>query len=109
MPKTTIQSIDEYLALQPKPMRAALSLVRETIRKALPKAEEGISYQMPAFKLHGSTVLYFAGWKEHYALYPGSGSFIASLKKELASFNSFHICKTHERLCWLCSMPRSFF
>jgi uncharacterized protein YdhG (YjbR/CyaY superfamily) len=85
MAKTVFTSADEYIASQPKAMQPVLRLVRNTIRKAVPEAEEVISYQMPAFKLNGSTVLYFAGWKEHYSLYPGSGRFIAALKEELAS------------------------
>jgi len=84
MQKTTVQTVDDYIASQPKAIRDALSLVRKTVRQAVPEAEEAISYQMPALKLKGSTVLYFAGWKAHYSLYPGSGHFIASFKKELA-------------------------
>ena len=49
-----------------------LEQIRSTIRKALPGAEEVISYKIPAYKLHGSPVLYFAGWKQHYSLYPAT-------------------------------------
>jgi len=45
--------------------RMLLELVRSTIRKALPDADEVISYQMPAYKLRGKIVVYFAGWKRH--------------------------------------------
>ena len=43
-------------------MRAILQRVRSTIRKAVPGAEEAISYQIPTYKLHGGHVVYFAGW-----------------------------------------------
>ena len=41
-------------------------------------AEECISYQIPAFKLHGSVLLYFAGWQEHYSVYPASDAMVAA-------------------------------
>lgn len=68
MAKTSFKSVDEYLALQPKTVRGLLDRVRATIRKAVPGAEEVISYGIPAYKLHGRPVLYFAAWKEHYSL-----------------------------------------
>jgi uncharacterized protein YdhG (YjbR/CyaY superfamily) len=52
----------------------------------VPKADEVISYQIPAYKLDGSTVLYFAGWKAHYSLYPIGKSVIAAFKQELAPY-----------------------
>ncbi len=66
----TFTSVTEYLAAQPPEVRATLRRVRATVRKALPGAEEGISYQMPTYKLRGRAVLYFAGWKGHYSVYP---------------------------------------
>jgi len=56
------------------------------MRKAVPGAEEVISYQIPAYKLHGRAVVYFAGWKDHYSLYPSSGHLVAALKNELAPY-----------------------
>ena len=70
MAKTDFKSIHEYIASQPEAARVVLERVRGAIRKALPGAEEAISYQIPAYKLHGGLVLYFAGWKKHYSLYP---------------------------------------
>jgi uncharacterized protein YdhG (YjbR/CyaY superfamily) len=86
MAKTDFKSIDEYLAAQPKAAQDVLRRVRSTIRKAVPRAEEVISYKIPAYKLHGGTVLYFAGWKEHYSLYPATGRVVATFKDELASY-----------------------
>jgi DNA transformation protein and related proteins len=63
MAKTDFNSVDEYIASQPKTVKGALERVRSTIRKALPGAEEVISYKIPAYKLHGSPVLYFR-WVE---------------------------------------------
>jgi uncharacterized protein YdhG (YjbR/CyaY superfamily) len=63
-----------------------LKRVRSTIRKAVPGAEESISYNIPAYKLQGQRVLYFAGWKQHYSLYPATGRVVAAFRKELAPY-----------------------
>ena len=52
----------------------------------MPKAEEVISYKIPAYKLRGGPVLYFAGWKQHYSLYPATGSLAAAFKDDLAPY-----------------------
>ncbi len=85
MAKTNFQSVDEYIASRPEAVQEVLKRVRSIVRKAVPKAEEVISYQIPAYKLPAGVVLYFAGWKQHYSLYP-AGSRVAALKKELAPF-----------------------
>jgi uncharacterized protein YdhG (YjbR/CyaY superfamily) len=86
MAKTNFQSVDEYLATLPAEVQAVLRRVRAAIRKALPDAEEVISYQIPAYKLDGKTALYFAGWKEHFSLYPASAALVAAFGDELAPF-----------------------
>ncbi len=67
MARTKFKSVDAYIASQPGAVQGVLKIVRGTIRKAIPSAEEVISYNIPAYKLHGSLVLYFAGWKHHYS------------------------------------------
>src|SRR5262245_19101585 len=81
----TAKSVDEYIDSQPSAVQAALRTVRSTIRKALPDAEEVISYGMPAYRQHGRIVLYFAGWKQHFSLYP-AGSRLDAFRDELAAF-----------------------
>ena len=68
--KKTI-SIDQHIAVFPKETQQLLELLRMTIRKAAPKAEEVISYNMPAFKYNGMLV-WFAGYKNHIGFYPSS-------------------------------------
>ena len=77
--KTNFQSVDEYIGSHPEPVRAVLTRVREVLRKALPEAEEGISYQIAAYKQNGSAILYFAGWKEHFSIYPASDALVAAI------------------------------
>jgi uncharacterized protein YdhG (YjbR/CyaY superfamily) len=80
------ESVDDYIARQPSEARAALRRVRGVIRKALPGAEEAISYQLPTYRLHGGYVVYFAGWKRHYSLYPANERLVAAFKDELAPY-----------------------
>jgi len=86
MAKTAFKSVDEYIASQPEATQGVLERVRRTIRKALPGAEEVISYQIPAYKLNGRTVVYFAGWRQHYSVYPSTDRLVARFKKDLARY-----------------------
>ncbi len=86
MARTDFKSVDDYLATQPEAARRLLEQVRSTIRKALPDAEEVISYQIPAYKVPGGAALYFAGWKKHYSLYPANGELVAAFKDDLAPY-----------------------
>ncbi|MGE0503113.1 MAG: iron chaperone [Rhizobiaceae bacterium] len=80
------QSVDDYIASQPEATQAVLNRVRAIVRRALPKAEEVISYQIPAYKLPGGTALFFAGWKEHYSVYPASEAIVAALGEALEGY-----------------------
>lgn len=82
-----IKDIDSYLALVPAHLRPLLHKLRQTIRKAAPKAEELISYGMPAFRYHGMLV-YFAGFKDHCSFFPGNASLINEMKDELKGFKT---------------------
>jgi uncharacterized protein YdhG (YjbR/CyaY superfamily) len=79
-------SVDDYIAAFPRPVQTVLKRVRRTIRTAIPDAQESISYGIPAFKLKGHAAIYFAGWKEHYSLYPSNARLIAAFKNELADY-----------------------
>lgn len=84
MAKTDFKSVDEYIASQPEAVQGVLERVRSTIRKAVPQAEEVISYKIPTYKLQGGPVLYFAGWKQHFSLYPVTANVVAAFKDEIA-------------------------
>jgi uncharacterized protein YdhG (YjbR/CyaY superfamily) len=79
------RSIDEYIAGFPADTQALLETVRAAIKAAAPGAEERISYQMPAFALHGNLV-YFAALKNHIGFYP-TGSGIEAFKDELSGYD----------------------
>ena len=86
MAKTAFRSVNEYIASKPKDVRVILERVRGAIRTAVPAAEEAIAYQMPVYTLDGVPVLYFAGWKHHYSLYPASDALVAAFRDELAGY-----------------------
>ncbi len=86
MARTDFESVDDYIATHPAEVQAVLQAVRGAILKAVPAAQETISYQIPTFKLHGTYVVYFAGWKEHYSLYPASARLVAAFEKELGPY-----------------------
>lgn len=79
-----VNSIDDYIALQPQDIRPVLEKLRQIIRKASPKAEEVISYNMPAFKMN-RVIIWFAGAKNHYGLYPYPAA-ITAFKNQLKDY-----------------------
>ena len=86
MAKTDFKSVDDYLAAKPAALKDALERVRNAIRAAVPAATEEISYQIPTYKLHGRIVIYFAGWKQHYSLYPAV-DLVEPFKDELEPYD----------------------
>ena len=86
MAKVDFKSVDDYIQAQPTSAQGILQCVRNTIRKALPGAEEVISYKMPTYKLNGTAVIYFAASKDHYALYLATKPLLPEFKNELARY-----------------------
>ena len=80
------KNIDEYLATVPDDKRLVLESLRQTIKEAAPEAEETISYMMPAYKYHGMLV-YFAAFKNHCSLFPGS-ALVEHFKEELKPYKT---------------------
>jgi len=80
MAKPSFNTVDEYIASQPEAAQSALERVRAAIRKTVPRAEEMISYNIPTYKIDGELVIYFAGWKQHFSLYPVSDRIVAACR-----------------------------
>lgn len=85
MTTTKPNNIDEYIASFPQETQKILKQVRATIKKAVPGAEETISYAIPTFKLKGSYVIYLAGFKNHISIYPAPRG-KEEFKKELSAY-----------------------
>jgi uncharacterized protein YdhG (YjbR/CyaY superfamily) len=79
-------TIDQYLATVGPKNRAALEKLRKTIRSIVPKAEECISYGMPAFRLDGVVVAGFLATTKGGSYYPFSGSTLKALPKDVAGY-----------------------
>lgn len=84
MQRNEAKNIDEYIAGFPKEIQVRLQEIRETIRKAAPKAEEAIKYAIPTYVLNGNLV-HFGGFKNHIGFYPAPGG-IEEFKKELSVY-----------------------
>jgi uncharacterized protein YdhG (YjbR/CyaY superfamily) len=74
------KNIDECLAAVSGDKRAALERLRKIIRAAVPKADECISYQLPAFRLGGKCFVWFGAAANHCAIYPAVGDHKDELK-----------------------------
>jgi uncharacterized protein YdhG (YjbR/CyaY superfamily) len=84
--KNPYKDIDAYISAQPENIQVLLDTIRETIKQAAPEATEMISYQMPAFKLHGP-LAYFAAYKNHIGFYPTPLPIVA-FKEELSIYKT---------------------
>lgn len=67
---TRIESVDAYIATFPEDVRARLQEIRRRIHQVVPDAGETIKYNMPTITLDGRSLVHFAAWKQHIALYP---------------------------------------
>src|ERR1700726_4007429 len=72
---------DDYLAALSVEKRSALGALRKIIKATAPKAEECISYQLPAFRLNGKLLVAYGAAANHCAFYPGS--VLEAIKNEL--------------------------
>jgi uncharacterized protein YdhG (YjbR/CyaY superfamily) len=79
-------SIDDYLSTVTGERRVALDKLRKTIRAIIPRAEECISYRMPAFRLDGKVVAGFIATAKGCSYFPFSGSTLRTLEKEVTSY-----------------------
>lgn len=83
-----MSDIDSYLKKVTPAQKLVLGSIRETIKNMVPEAEEVISYGIPAFKLGGKDLLYFAAFKRHMSLYPASDEMISEVGRDLAKFRT---------------------
>ena len=79
-------SVDDYLATLPQDRRAVMEGLRRTIKAAAPEAIELISYRMPAFKSHGSFLVSYDAYKNHYSLFPASEAVVEACGDELKPY-----------------------
>jgi uncharacterized protein YdhG (YjbR/CyaY superfamily) len=78
------KTVDEYLAALSNDKRAALERLRKIIRAAVPRAEECISYRLPAFRLDGKGLVWFGAAANHCAIY----GLVGAHKEELEAYDT---------------------
>ena len=79
-------TIDEYHSAFPADVQEKLEVFRKAIKQVIPKAEEFISYNMPAFKLNGASIVYYSAYKKHISLYPAPSG--KAWEKDFAPYNT---------------------
>ena len=79
-------TIDEYLADVKPEQRRALNKLRRTIRAVMPKAQECISYGIPAFRLNGRSLIFFAAFANHCSFFPGRSVTLKKFRNDLKGF-----------------------
>lgn len=79
------KNVDEYIHSFPEDTRPLLFELRKRIKNLVPEVQESISYGMPAYKLHGKPLVYFAGFKHHIGFY-ATPSGHAEFSEELLQF-----------------------
>ncbi len=87
MMKSPPRTVNEYLSKVGREQRAGLEKLRRTIRSAAPKAEECISYGIPAFRMNGKLLVAYGAAAKHLAFYPGAWP-IAAHRAELKGFST---------------------
>jgi len=85
MKKHKFNTVDEYIAGFPENIQNILEQIRAVIKQTAPAATESISWEMPAYKLNGKPLVYFAGHKKHLGFYPVPSD-IEALKDELSGY-----------------------
>ena len=64
------ETVEEYILAQDESIRGQLQSIRAVLRRALPDAEEKISWSMPTYRQEHN-IIHFAAQKKHIGLYPG--------------------------------------
>ena len=77
--------VEDYILEFPVEVQRSLNCIRTIIQENAPEAVESISYGMPAYKLKGKPLIYFAAYKKHIGVY-ATPSGHEAFKSELSNY-----------------------
>lgn len=80
-----MNEVDIYIDQFPSNVKEKLSEMRNVIKQNAPEANESFAYGMPAYKLNGRPLVYFAGFKNHIGFY-ATPTGHEEFKNELAGY-----------------------
>ena len=66
---TYFSTVDEYIKTFPEDIQTILKKIRDVIKTSAPGAAESIAYGMPAYKMNGKPLVYFAAFAKHIGFY----------------------------------------
>lgn len=78
--------VDRFLEVLPESHRNTLEDLRATLLAILPRAEEGLAYGVPAYRVDGKLVAGFASHATHLNYLPHSGTVVGELGDVLAGY-----------------------
>ena|SRR2546423_838546 len=80
--------VRKYVAKLPPATRKRFKELADTIHKSARGGNDVISYGVPAVRLNGRILVWYAGWRNHVAMYP-----LSAADRELASGKGFKTAK----------------
>jgi len=86
--KQAAASVRAYLAARPPPVRARLRQIRAIVRATAPSAVEHFSYGVPAFRLDGQALVWYAAFKQHTSIYPVTPALLRAHRIDVSGYQT---------------------
>src|SRR5262245_7645346 len=87
-PQATAAQLKAYFAALPPEGRRHLKKLRGAIKAAVPKATDAWSYSIPAFRMYGKILVWYAAWKDHTSMYPIGPGFLRKHAKQVKGYQT---------------------